>query len=56
MTKIKIEDAPSELWEWCRDNLEIGSWKMMLPIMGNSATYCFDKEEDATAFKLVFGL
>ena len=63
MIKIKTQvDAWSQKeiknnhWQWCKDNLSIGTWKMMFGFTGTTATFCFDNEEDATAFKLRFGL
>jgi hypothetical protein len=43
-------------WHWCRDNLQVGSWKMMIRLLGASSIYCFTNAEDAVAFKLRFGL
>ena len=61
MIKIHVEaSARSEIndnhWQWCKDNLTIGTWKMMIGFTGTNATFCFNNEEDATAFKLRFGL
>jgi hypothetical protein len=57
MTNITVEnDRGGDHWSWCCNHLTIGTWKMMIGIMGTSATFCFNNEEDATAFKLVFGL
>jgi hypothetical protein len=55
--KVKVQtDTGNPYWDWCCSTLVIGTWKMMIGLMGSSATYCFEYAEDATAFKLRFGL
>ncbi len=58
MTKIRvsIDGTDNHYWDWCCSHVVTGTWKMMIGFMGTSATFCFDNEEDATAFKLVFEL
>lgn len=56
MIKVKVENNTGKYWQWCCDNLNIGDWKMMVGFMGHSGTFVFEKAEDATLFKLVFGL
>lgn len=56
MTNVKVVIDGNLYWDWCVEHLATGTWKMMMGLMGTSATYVFDNEEDATAFKLVFGL
>lgn len=55
--KVKVQiDTHGLYWDWCCKTLAIGQWKKMIGFMGESATYCFTNAEDATAFKLKFGL
>jgi hypothetical protein len=55
--KVKVQVNTGEYyWNWCCERVEVGTWKMMIGLMGTSATYCFEYAEDATAFKLKFGL
>ena len=43
-------------FNWCVDNLAIGSWKTLIsPIFDDSETYVFINEEDLMAFKLIWG-
>jgi len=57
MYKVKSKNGSGEFyWDWCSNNLEVGTWKMMIGIMGESSSYHFIHEEDAMAFKLRFGL
>lgn len=54
---IKVAVDKLEYWFWCVSTLKLNTWKMMFGIMGGtSASYVFDNEEDATAFKIRFGL
>ena len=51
-----IHDTPT-YWYWCRENLELGTWDKLIGMTASvSSTYRFDNEEDATAFKLKFGV
>ena len=57
MITVHVEvDTDNNYWDWCCNHLVTGTWKMRIGFMGTSATFCFDNEEDAIAFKLVFGL
>ena len=52
---IRVMTDKSEYYNWCRDHLKAGTWYMKFGIMGNSATYLFENEQDVTAFKLATG-
>lgn len=54
--RVKTHVDKHAYWAWCCETLVIGYWKKMIGLMGDSATYCFHNAEDATAFKLTFGL
>jgi hypothetical protein len=54
--RIKVLKGDTIYWTWACENLEIGTWKMLIGFLGESATYSFCNEEDLTAFKLRFGL
>ena len=52
-----------DLRDWCIINLDVGTWEMDdLDTVSNansisfSHSFTFDNQEDATAFRLVFGL
>lgn len=53
---IRAKEGLPSYWDWCCENLQVGSWKMRVGIMGTSSTYCFTNPEDLTAFKLRFNL
>jgi hypothetical protein len=56
--KIRIDNSAGvtdQMYRrWCREYLKVGSWKWMIPLIGNSITYLFKNPEDATAFRLRF--
>lgn len=55
--RVRIDQADTkEHWQWCRENLDTKSWHMKFGLLGNSCSCYFQNEEDATAFKLTFGL
>lgn len=56
MTEIRIMIDGSRYWDWCCSHFITGTWKMKVGFMGTSATYVFDNPEDATFFKLTFGI
>lgn len=41
-------------WNWCKHNVVPGTWRALIPLNGPSATYVFNNELDALAFKLQF--
>jgi len=56
MIEVKVKADSGIYWDWCCANLETGTWKKKIPIMGDKATYFFDNGCDATVFKLWFGI
>lgn len=50
--KVRVDVDKVEYWTWCCDNVR--KWGRQPKY--NSITYCFSYPEDATAFKLRFGL
>lgn len=56
MTEVQVSVDNNDYWNYCSKSFGIGNWKKKVPIFGKTATYCFLHAEDATAFKLRFGL
>jgi len=54
--KVRVNPDNSDYWAWCIQKLQIGTWNKMIPFVGESATYHFEREEDRLAFVLSFGL
>jgi len=58
--KVRITPAVGDNnihWHWCCDNIQVGTWKVLLGFFTNSSeTYCFLNGNDAVAFKLRFGV
>jgi hypothetical protein len=54
---IRIDSCQDdeECWAWCRDTLDIGSWRRITFNSGQQA-YEIDKEQDYITFKLKFKL
>lgn len=52
---IKIDSRLDDerCWAWCRDTLDIGSWRRVTFKSGRHA-YEIDREQDYIAFKLKF--
>jgi hypothetical protein len=49
---VFIEKDSTEIWEWVKEKIVHGIWKMRFGLIGYSATYCFKTMEDATIFSL----
>jgi hypothetical protein len=44
-------------WDWCFDNIRVDTWKITYnPFWTGPNTYYFTNSEDATLFKLKFGV
>jgi hypothetical protein len=53
---IKLEAQDDRYWNFCRERLTSGTWKMMIPLVGNKCSYLFKHEEDLLFFRLYFGV
>jgi hypothetical protein len=53
-SEVKVEDNTSEIYQFCMDTFQIGTWGAKFGFAGNSATYCFQYEKDAIMFMLRF--
>lgn len=51
---IQTKQDTTAMWEWCRLHAERNKWRKLLPLTGLTATYVFNNESDALAFKLQF--
>lgn len=54
--RIRVTLDDDKYWAWCIETLKMGSWSKLVPIIGTTATYRFSNHEDATAFRLMFGV
>lgn len=54
--KVRVNPDKDDYWAWCIQKLQIGTWNKMIPFVGETATYHFEREEDRLAFVLCFGL
>ena len=52
--QLKLLNHTGDAFRWCIDNLELGSWKTLIPLFGVSKTFYFKNEEDAMAFKILW--
>jgi hypothetical protein len=52
--KVQIDVDDREVWKWCDEHLEIGTWGKQYGLTGTSATYCFKNENDALLFLIRF--
>lgn len=50
--KVQVDVDNSELWNWCGEHYELGTWGKMFGVTGTHATYCFQNEGDAMLFLL----
>jgi len=57
-TKVCVTGSLNQynMWSWASDNLEIGTWRTMISILGTSTSFYFDRPEDAVMFKLRFSI
>ena len=53
--RVRIDNDTPEIYQWCVDNLSFGTWGKLLPLIGHTATYCFEREDDAVMFKINYG-
>lgn len=52
--KVQVDNDDNEVWSWCDEHFELGTWGKMIGFSGTSATYCFRHENDALLFLLRF--
>lgn len=54
--RVSLKIDSDDYWYWCSQNFKIGTWRKLVPLMGDTATYVFDNPEDATLFRIVHGV
>jgi hypothetical protein len=50
--RVSVTTDTPAMWKYCNDTFGIGHWGSMLALVGDTATYCFEYENDALMFRL----
>lgn len=50
--RVQVQVDNKAIWDYCNSTFGVGHWGKMFPPHGETATYCFEYENDALMFLL----
>jgi len=50
--KVRVGNTFSEMFVWCSEHYEIGTWIEIIGIVGKTSSFCFKSKDDALLFLL----
>ena len=50
--KVRVPIVKKEMWDWCNEHYDKGSWHETFSLTGTDSHFRFDKESDAMLFLL----